>query len=81
MNSPHEAGRRHGRHIHDRSFQWRLWGMPIVLAVLSAVGLLFGLLGDGWWDAVSWIGLGVPVLVCAWFGLPWFRRMGSASGR
>jgi hypothetical protein len=43
-----------------------LWGMPILLGVLTAVGLVAGLLGDGIWDLVSVLGLGVPVLVGAW---------------
>jgi len=43
-----------------------LWGMPILLGVLTAVGLGAGLLGDGWWDLVSVVGLGVPVLTGAW---------------
>jgi hypothetical protein len=43
-----------------------LWGMPILLGVLTAAGLVAGLLGDGWWDAVSVAGLGTPVLVGAW---------------
>jgi hypothetical protein len=42
-----------------------LWGMPILLGVLTAVGLVAGLLGDGWWDMVAVGGLGVPVLVGA----------------
>jgi hypothetical protein len=44
-----------------------LWGMPVLLGVLTAVGLVAGLLGDGWWDLVSAIGLGVPVAVGAWY--------------
>lgn len=43
------------------------WAIPIALAVLSAIGLVSALLADGPWDAVSWVGLGVPVAVCAWF--------------
>jgi hypothetical protein len=43
-----------------------LWGMPILLGVLTAVGLVAGLLGDGWWDAVSVVALGIPVAVGAW---------------
>ena len=56
----------------QRGFQWRLWGAPLALAVASAVGLLAGLLGDGAWDVVSWVGLGVPLAACAWFG--WLKR-------
>ena len=54
---------------HRKGFQWRLWGAPIVLGVLSAVGLLAALLGDGLYDAVSWLGLGLPVAASLWYGL------------
>ena len=47
----------------------RLWGAPLLLAVLSLAGLLIGLLGDGVWDWLSAALLAVPVAVCAWFGL------------
>ncbi|MGO4475315.1 hypothetical protein AB4Z32_03585 [Massilia sp. 2TAF26] len=43
-----------------------LWGMPILLGVLTAVGLVAGLLGDGWWDVAAVICLGIPVAVGAW---------------
>ena len=43
-----------------------LWGMPILLGVATAIGLVAGLLGDGWWDLVSVAGLGVPVAVGIW---------------
>ena len=46
-----------------------LWGWPIVIAVLSAVGLVGGLWGDGAWDWLAWIGLGVPTVAAVWFGL------------
>jgi hypothetical protein len=48
--------------------------MPILLGVLTAVGLVAGLLGDGWWDAVAVAGLGVPVAVGAWHVLKPVRR-------
>ncbi|HEY1230677.1 MAG TPA: hypothetical protein VGF26_25495 [Ramlibacter sp.] len=44
----------------------QVWGMPILLGVLTAAGLVAGLLGDGWWDAVAVAGLGVPVAVGVW---------------
>lgn len=52
----------------DRAFV-RLWGAPLVLGVLTALGLMSALLGDGLWDAVSWVALAVPVAVCLWCGL------------
>ncbi|QJR10337.1 hypothetical protein DSM104443_01395 [Usitatibacter rugosus] len=54
-----------------------LWRWPIVLGVLTATGLLAALVSDSWGDPWSWVGLGVPVAVMAWFGLP--RRKASAS--
>jgi hypothetical protein len=48
--------------------RWKVWGAPVALALLTLGGLVAGLVGDGAWDAVSWIGLGAPILVCLWFG-------------
>ena len=31
----------------------QIWGMPIAIGVMSAVGLISALLGDGIWDTVS----------------------------
>jgi hypothetical protein len=44
-----------------------VWRWPIVLAVVTALGLLSALLGDAAWDALSWFALGTPVVVAAWF--------------
>ena len=46
-----------------------LWGMPILLGILTLVGLVSALLGDGIWDTVSAFALGAPVLAGAWHGL------------
>jgi hypothetical protein len=53
------------------------------MGVLSATGLLTALVSDGGWgDWWSWVGLGVPVAVMAWFawvpGKPQ-RPYGSSS--
>lgn len=47
----------------------QIWGAPLVLAVLTTIGLISALLGDGVWDAVSAVALGIPVLVGAWYSL------------
>ncbi|WP_115947984.1 hypothetical protein [Pseudomonas sp. GL-R-19] len=39
---------------------WKVFVIPTVIAVLSATGLFAALLGDGVWDSLSWVGLGVP---------------------
>jgi hypothetical protein len=46
-----------------------MWGMPILLGCLTAVGLVSALLGDGVWDAVSALALGAPVVTGAWLAL------------
>ncbi|SDE82023.1 PepSY-associated TM helix domain-containing protein [Terriglobus roseus] len=53
------------RHAHQRprsSLQIYRW--PIVLAITSLCGLLSALIGDGWWDALSWCLLLLCVLAC-----------------
>ncbi|AJO81093.1 hypothetical protein [Pseudomonas sp. MRSN 12121] len=54
---------------------WKVFGAPLFIAVLSAAGLFSALLGDGIWDALSWLGLGVPAAL-ALRGL--FRRQPAA---
>ncbi|MCP1997596.1 hypothetical protein J2S34_000018 [Nitrobacter winogradskyi] len=39
----------------------QIFAWPAIIAVLSTIGLLSALLGDGIWDGVSWIVLAVPV--------------------
>ncbi|MEG6509500.1 hypothetical protein V6C03_11015 [Methyloligella sp. 2.7D] len=40
--------------------------MPLLIAVVSAIGLTSALLGDDIWDVLSWATLAVPVAVIAW---------------
>lgn len=47
----------------------RMWGAPILIAILTIVGLISALLGDGLWDHISAFALGIPVALCVWFGL------------
>jgi hypothetical protein len=47
----------------------QIWTMPILLAILTVIGLVAALLGDGVWDLVSALTLGAPVAVGAWYGL------------
>lgn len=44
----------------------QIWAMPVVLGLLTIVGLLVALLGDGIWDLVSVAALAVPVAVGCW---------------
>ena len=54
---------------HTASSFWRLWGWPIVLGVLTTLGLVSALFSDGGaGDVVAWVALGIPVVAGAWFG-------------
>jgi hypothetical protein len=50
-----------------------LWGMPVLLGLLTTIGLLSALLGDGIWDMVSAVALGIPVLIGLRYGLRGWR--------
>lgn len=43
-----------------------VFALPLMIAVLSALGLLTALAGDGWHDAVSWLGLAAPLFAILW---------------
>lgn len=43
-----------------------VFAAPLGIAALSTVALIAALTGDGWRDAVSWLGLAAPVLAAAW---------------
>jgi hypothetical protein len=45
----------------------KVWGMPLIIGICSAVGLLSALTGDGIYDTLSWLTLGFAVVVAFWF--------------
>lgn len=48
----------------------RVWGAPIVIGVVTTVGLIAALLGSGLWNVLSWLCLAVPL----WAGLRYWVR-------
>ena len=44
---------------------WKVFSIPLAIALVGATGLFCALLDDGVWDSLSWIGLGIP----AWISL------------
>lgn len=46
---------------HKSTF-WTVLRMPGLIALLGAAGLFAALLGDGPWDVLAWVGLGLPVV-------------------
>jgi 4-hydroxybenzoate polyprenyltransferase len=53
----------------------RIWTAPIVLGVLTAVGLVAALLSDSVGDVLAWVTLAAPVAVVLWYA-PRRRRNG-----
>lgn len=53
----------------------RMWGAVILIGISTTIGLLSALLGDGIWDLLSAVTLGVPVVVASWFSL--VKRSGA----
>lgn len=47
---------------------WRqsTFALPLVIGLLSATGLICALLGDGPWDWLAWLGLGIPSILGCW---------------
>ena len=42
---------------------WKVFSVPLAIGIVSATGLFAALLGEGVWDALSWVGLGIPVWI------------------
>jgi hypothetical protein len=50
------------------SGNWRtIYGGPLLIGVLSVAGLLTALLSEGAGRYFSWLALGAPVAITAWF--------------
>jgi hypothetical protein len=45
----------------------QIWSPPVVLGLVSAIGITAALFGDDLWDVTSWVALAVPVSVCFYF--------------
>ncbi len=45
---------------------WQVFGAPVLIAAFSLFGLIAALLGDGLWDLVGALTLGVSVIATAW---------------
>ena len=49
---------------------WQIFRWPLLMALANAVGLVAALVGDGWYDLISWVTLGATLIVMllAWRG-------------
>jgi hypothetical protein len=53
---------------------WQIFAAPILIGLLSTVGLVAALIGDGWWDGISWVTLALPVLLYVFYLLRRTKR-------
>jgi len=53
---------------------WEVFRAPLLIGLVSAAGLAFGLFGDGLWDGLCWLGLSVPILLSLVYGVAWKRK-------
>ncbi len=42
-----------------------IYRVPLLIGIVTGVGLISALLGDGLWDVLSWLTLAVPVALAA----------------
>jgi len=43
----------------------QIFAVPLLIGVLSIVGLVAALVGDGVWDGLSWLMLVTPIIIYA----------------
>ncbi|CAM5419307.1 putative protein OS=Afipia felis OX=1035 GN=NCTC12722_02564 PE=4 SV=1 [Afipia felis] len=41
----------------------QIFTVPLLIGVMSLVGLVAALVGDGIWDALSWLMLATPIVI------------------
>ncbi|SDO04547.1 hypothetical protein [Pseudomonas jinjuensis] len=45
---------------------WMIFRWPLLIGLLSLVGLVSALVADGAWDLLSWLCLGLPLVLVGW---------------
>lgn len=45
---------------------WMIFRWPLLLGLLSVFGLVSALIGDEVYDLLSWLSLGLPLLLVGW---------------
>jgi hypothetical protein len=51
----------------------KLWGMPILMSMMSITGLIAAILGTGFWHALSWLLLSYPLYIMLLYGKKFFN--------
>jgi len=56
-----------------KNLRLKLWGMPILMAVITLTGLISAILGTGIWHYISWISLSYPLYIMIKHGRKFFK--------
>ncbi|MGJ5176288.1 hypothetical protein ACQR16_33370 [Bradyrhizobium oligotrophicum] len=56
---------------------WQVFRAPLLVGLVAAAGLAFGLFGDGVWDGLCWLGLSIPIVLSLIYGAR--RKVGLKS--
>lgn len=51
----------------------KLWGMPVLIALITLAGLIAAILGTGIWHYISWIALSYPLYIMVKHGRKFFQ--------
>lgn len=57
----------------NKNIALKLWGMPVLIALITLAGLIFAILGTGIWHYISWITLSYPLYMMIKHGRKFFR--------
>ena len=63
--------------LNNKSQFMKVWGMPVLLSIVTIIGLISAIIGLGVWHWISWITLSAPIVVMWWFGRRFFRWRGA----
>ena len=47
----------------------QIFAIPAVVGLATVVGLISALVGDGMWDALSWVTLGLATAPALWYSM------------
>lgn len=51
----------------------KIWSKPVLLFIVTILGLLLAIMGTGIWHTLSWIALAVPIYVMISYGSRFFK--------
>lgn len=57
----------------------KVFAIPIIIALATLGGLIAALVGEGWLDAVAWLGLSAAIVIPVYCGIR--ARRGITPGR